>query len=270
MDQDESTAVDTSDAVSTAGPARTVDPRCTDPVRRACMIHRWDRLTFLHWRYAPEEVQRLLPPGYKVETFDGSAWVGLVPFEMVFRPPFLPAAPWLSRFPETNVRTYVTAPDGSTGVWFLSLDASRLHAVLGARATYRLPYYWSSMQVGRTADRMTYRSRRRRRPAGGLAPSAVSVEIGAPFTDSELTDLDHWLTARYRLFTVLDHGRSFARADHAPWVLHHARVVHLESDLILAGGLEAPTGAPLVHWSPGVEVRIGRPLPMLDPARSRT
>src|SRR6478672_7239392 len=75
-----------------------------------------------------------------VETFDGSAWVGLVPFEMQVRPPRVAPVPWLSNFPETNVRTYVRAPDGTTGVWFLSLDAARASAVVTARTTYRLPY----------------------------------------------------------------------------------------------------------------------------------
>jgi hypothetical protein len=246
----------------TTGAARvTPSPNCTDPVRRACMIHRWENLTFLHWRYEPEAIQRLLPPGYAVECFDGSAWVGLVPFEMVVRPPYLPAVPWLSRFPETNVRTYVTAPDGSTGVWFLSLDASRLHAVLGARATYALPYYWSSMDVRSIGPVVTYRSRRG--PATHAARSDVAIEVGAPFGAGELTDLDHWLTARYRLFTVLDHGDRFARAEHVPWLLHHARALHCDSDLIVAAGLPTPTAPPLVHWSPGVEVRIGTPQRMI-------
>lgn len=233
------------------------------------MVHRWDDLTFLHWRYDAPLVQRLLPPGYTVETFDDSAWVGLVPFRMVFRPPFLPALPWLSTFPETNVRTYVTAPDGSTGVWFLSLDASRLHAVLGARATYALPYYWSSMSVQTMGSVRTYRSRRRW-PHTPRSRSDVAVEVGVAYEPDELGDLDHWLTARYRLFTVHDDGARFARADHEPWQLHRARVLHCDSDLIAAGGLPAPSGEPLVHWSPGVEVRIGTPQRMVAEARAAT
>lgn len=117
-------------------------PWCPHRVERASMSHRWDNLTFLHWPVAPQLVQALLPPGLEVETFEGSAWVGLVPFEMLVSLPSGGAAPWLCNFAETNVRTYVRGPDGSTGVWFLSLEASRLAAVVTARATYRLPYYW--------------------------------------------------------------------------------------------------------------------------------
>ena len=100
-------------------PAPVEDPRasCPVPVRRPCMIHEWNELTFLHWRYDAEAVQRLLPPGLEVETFDGSAWVGLVPFQMLVRPPGLPPLPWVSHFPETNVRTYARAADGSVGVF---------------------------------------------------------------------------------------------------------------------------------------------------------
>src|SRR6266545_3110550 len=91
----------------------------------------------------------LLPPGLEVETFDGAAWVGLVPFLMDgVRPPGVPPLPWASRFPETNVRTYALGPDGRGAIWFLSLDAARLGAVLTARASYALPYFWSRMSVG--------------------------------------------------------------------------------------------------------------------------
>src|SRR5262245_51240632 len=98
-------------------------PDCPHTIERPAMIHRWDLLTFLHWRFPAEAVQRLLPPGLSVETFDGDAWIGLVPFQMEVRAARGGTAPWLGRFCETNVRTYVVAPDGSRGVWFFSLDA---------------------------------------------------------------------------------------------------------------------------------------------------
>src|SRR6266536_756176 len=96
-------------------------------VRRPVMLQHWRRLTFLHWPYPPPAVQALLPPGLEVETFDGAAWVGLVPVLMDgVRPPGVPPLPWASRFPETNVRTYALGPDGRGAIWFLSLDAARL------------------------------------------------------------------------------------------------------------------------------------------------
>lgn len=232
---------------------------CPIRVERAVMIHRWDELTFLHWPYEPSAVQRLLPPGLTVQTYGGRAWVGLVPFLMEVRPPQGPAAPWLSHFCETNVRTYVTAPDGTDGVWFLSLDAARLPAVITARATYRLPYFWSAMSLHHAGTRMAYRCRRRW-PGPRGACSAVTVDIGRRHDPAELTDFDHYLTAQWRLYSVGWRGGLWsAQAEHDPWPLHRADVVAIDDELITAAGLPAPDGEPIVHWSPGVEVRIGLP-----------
>ncbi len=239
-----------------------IEPGIADPgfcpvvVDRPLMGHRWDTLTFLHWRYEPVVVQALLPPGLRVEVRDGSAWVALVPFVLEVTRPDRPPVPWLSRFPETNVRTYVTAEDGSTGVWFLSLDAARLAAVLTAHAAYGLPYFWSKMAVARVGDVVTYRARRRWPSPAGVA-SEVAVRIGDAYAPNELTDLDSWLTARFRLYST--HGRRgrFALASHAPWPLHRAEVLHLDDQLVAATGLPEPTAPPLVHWSPGVKVRVG-------------
>ena len=167
--------------------------------------------------------------------------------------------PWLSNFPETNVRTYVRAPDGTTGVWFLSLDAARASAVVTARTTYRLPYFWSKMAVttvgsGRVVPEPSPLARAR--SARRARSPSRSASRSRP---AELDGLDHWLTARWRLFSVSAHGQRYARADHPPWPLHRAQVLHLHDELITATGLPHPTGDPLVHWSPGVEVRIGFP-----------
>ena len=134
---------------------------CPYEIDRVAMWHRWDQLTFLHWPYDPSAVQKLLPPGLKVETFDGQAWVGLVPFIMEVRSRKGRTLAWPFHFPETNVRTYVTGPTGEPGVWFFSLDSSRLGAVPVARASYRVRYFWSQMSVSRIGESMTYISRRR-------------------------------------------------------------------------------------------------------------
>jgi uncharacterized protein YqjF (DUF2071 family) len=227
------------------------------PVRRPVMLQHWRRLTFLHWPYRASAVQALLPAGLEVETFDGAAWVGLVPFLMdAVRPPRVPPVPWASRFPETNVRTYARGPDGSGAIWFLSLDAARLGGVLAARGGYALPYYWSRMSVGTHGGRLAYRSRRRW-PGPTGARCDADVELGEPFASEELGSLDHFLTARYRLWTVAGGRLAAAAAEHPPWSLRRARVVDLDQDLLAAAGLPAPEGAPVVHASEGVRVRIG-------------
>jgi hypothetical protein len=227
----------------------------TEPPPRAVMLHRWDRLTFLHWRYDAATVQALLPRGLAVETYDGSAWVGLVPFEMTVRAARGPALPWLSRFPETNVRTYVTGPDGRTGVWFLSLDAARLPAVVTARQGFRLPYYWSRMRVQQEGGTVRYDSHRRW--PGPRRRSTVEVEVGGAFDG--LTGLDHFLTARFALWTVLGRGPARAQAHHPAWPLRRVAVRTLDDELVTAAGLPAPRQEPLAHYSDGVEVLIGLP-----------
>ncbi len=218
------------------------------------MLHEWRTVTFLHWRYDPATVSRLLPAGLAVETFDGAAWVGLVPFAMEVRAPGVPAMPWLSHFPETNVRTYVRGPDGRTGIWFLSLDAARLAAVISARLTYGLPYYWSAMSVSRADRRVAYRSHRRWPGRSGPA-SRLTVEVGPRL--SAAPELDHWLTERHRLYTVIGGRLASATAEHPPWPLRAASAIELADDLVVAAGLPRRVGDPLVHHADGVSVRVG-------------
>jgi uncharacterized protein YqjF (DUF2071 family) len=231
----------------------TRPPRVAWPV----MYHSWSHMTFIHWRYPPAVAQSLVPEGLLVEEFDGSAWVGLTPFLMEdVRTPGLPALPWLSRFPETNVRTYVRDGRGRSGLWFLSLDAGRLPAVLGARAGYWLPYYWSDMSVGVQAERRAYRCRRRWPGPTGLRCDA-DVEVGAPLAGPQRDELADFLTERYRLFTLIGGRLASAEVEHRPWPLHQARLTHLKQGLLQAAKLTAPDHDPIVHASPGVRVRVG-------------
>ena len=222
------------------------------------MLQRWDRLTFLHWRFDVKTVQALLPAGLEVEPFEGYAWVGLVPFFMEVSLPRLGGIPWLFNFPETNVRTYVHGPSGDAGVWFFSLDAARLAAVVTARSTYRVPYFWSNMDVWRRGDSMRYRSRRRW-PGPGGTETRIEIEIGDQYRAAELTDFDRYLTARWTLFGTWGGRLVMARAQHPPWLLHRARLLSCRDGLVEAAGLPPPRGDPIVHWSPGVDVRVGNP-----------
>jgi uncharacterized protein YqjF (DUF2071 family) len=224
-------------------------------VRRPIMYQQWRYLTFLHWRYPAELLQARVPAGLTVETCDGSAWVGLIPFLMAgVRAAGVPALPWLSRFPETNVRTYVRGPGGRSGIWFFSLDAARLPAVLAARGGYGLPYFWSDMTVSTGPTRFAYRSARRR-PGPRGARCAAEVAVGEPL--AEVSPLEEFLTARFRLYSRYAGRLVEAEAEHPPWQLHRASLTALDQDLIQAAGLPAPQGDPLVHAARGVAVRIG-------------
>jgi uncharacterized protein len=232
---------------------------CPFTVDQPVMLQRWEQLTFLHWALDPGAVQRLLPAGLTAETFDGAAWVGLVPFFMHVAAADGREAPWVSRFCETNVRTYVQDQQGRTGIWFFSLDAARLGAVVTARTTYRLPYFWSGMRVITRGQDISYGCRRRW--PGPAAESRVRVRVGDPISPDEVSARDHFLTARWLLFSVAGRRRRLARACHQPGLLHQAEALTVDDRLITAAGLPQPEGDPLVLYSPGVDVRIGRPEP---------
>jgi uncharacterized protein len=224
------------------------------------MFQSWYNLTFLHWRYDPKIVQPLLPPGLKVDTFDQAAWVGLTPFYLTnLHPLFFPALPWISHFPETNLRTYVLDPYGRRGIWFFSLESARLLAVLGARLTYCLPYHWASMRVIREIDHLHYQSIRKW-PGSRDAMTDITVRIEQPFTPEELETFDHFLTARWRLYTVFGKQLVVAKVEHAPWPLMRAEILKLDQNLTTAAGLPLPQSQVLVHYSPGVDVRVSRPM----------
>src|SRR6266852_3693133 len=199
-----------------------------EPVKRPLMHQTWRRLTFLHWPYEAAVVRRLLPPEVELDTFDGSAWVSLAPFE-------IHNIGWFPAFHETNVRTYVIGPDGSRAVWFFSLDAARLAAVIGARIAYRLPYFWAKMGVASESGTIHYVSRRRH-PHSASVMSDIVVKPGGLFTAQELRDRDHFLTARYRLYTLLYGRLGWAQIEHAAWPLAKATVVTLDQNLIEAAG----------------------------------
>jgi uncharacterized protein len=234
-----------------------VDPAvCPFEVRQPIMEHHWGELTFLHWSYPIETVQRLLPQGLTVDSIDGVAWMGVIPFFMKVSLPGRRPLPIVGQFCETNVRTYVRDADGRQGIWFFSLDATGLAAVLTARVTYRLPYCWSKMSLVHHGDLLQYDCRRR---WPGPAKSHAVIQVGERYAPSDLGPLDHFLTARWILFSRSRRYHRFARAAHAPWALYRATAVEVDDGLLQAAGLPAPEGPPLVHYSPGVQVRIGRP-----------
>src|SRR4051812_8684685 len=210
-------------------------------VAHPVMLHQWRLLTFLHWRYPIELVQRLLPSGLTVEPYDGSAWVGLIPFLMDdVRPPGLPAVPRMSRFAETNVRTYVRGPDGRTGIWFFSLDAAQLPAVLAGRAGFGLPYFRSTMSVRSDRDAIAYHSRRWWRGPRDARLDA-QVELGVPMTEGPL---ERFLTARFRLYSMLAGRLVAVDAAHEPWPLRRAELGYLRQNLVEAAGLPSPAHKP--------------------------
>jgi uncharacterized protein YqjF (DUF2071 family) len=231
------------------------------------MRQEWRHLLFLHWPVEPRALERLLPQGLEVDTFEGAAWIGLVPFTILpTRPPVLPL-PVLPSFHEVNLRTYVRWRGGDPGVFFFSLDAASRIAVAGARTWYRLPYHFARMRMIREGTcetggefRIRYESNRL---WPGPLPARCTLRYGpipgllAPATPGTL---DHFLVERYLLYTVSRGRLRRARVAHAPYSLRPAAFDSLDETLSRAAGLPGPSsGDRLAHYSPGVSVDIFAP-----------
>jgi hypothetical protein len=228
------------------------------PDARPVMYQRWRTLLFLHWELPAEELARLLPPGLTLDTYEGRAFVGLVPFTMKgVRPAFLPPFPPLSDFHETNVRTYVHREGKDPGVWFFSLDAFNRIAVKLARAWFRLPYHFAGMELKREDSWISYRSERRW-PAPVPAECAVRCSPKGEAAASVPGTLQHFLVERYFLYTVHGGGLWRGQVHHAPYLVRGAEVEGLEESLLAAAGIARPPAAPLVHYSDGVDVDVFR------------
>jgi hypothetical protein len=219
------------------------------------MKQQWRDLAYIHWRYDPALLQSLMPEGIEVDTFDGSSWVGLIPFSMRnISFPFIPPVPYFGSFPEVNVRTYVKR-NGVPGVWFFSLDVNRLIPAFVARTTYFIPYCWG--RASHTKEDQHLRTTVKRRWPS-RSSTQIELTIGAEI--KEPTDLAHFLSARWGLYSKGFGGRlRYAPVDHEQWQLYEANIVNLEDQLVMAAGLPAPTGEAHVMFSPGVSVRIGKP-----------
>jgi len=257
---------------STAGMAAAHRP-WPAPSRPWAMAMSWRDLLFLHWPIDPAVLAPLVPSPLRLDTFDGRAWLGVVPFRMAgTRLRGLPPIPGTAAFPEINVRTYAVAPDGRTGVWFFSLDATSRLAVRAARAWFGLPYFDARIDcavdttgggrgdgavdagVGDTTGGVRYRSVRthrgapaatfagRYRPTGPVAPAAPGT-------------LDHWLTERYALFSVDRRGRvGCGEIHHPPWPLQPAAAAVETNTMAAPIGVALADPAPLVHFARRIDV----------------
>jgi uncharacterized protein len=214
----------------------------------------WRDLLFMHWPVGVEDLRPLVPPALSIDTFEGSAWLGVVPFDMTgVRPHFLPAVPGLSHFPEINLRTYVTA-EGRPGIWFFSLDAHSRVAVRLARATFHLPYFDAEMSCHASGDEVSYRSLRTHR---GVPPAEFAARygpVGEPF-ESERGSIENFLTERYCLYSA-DRRGNVRRGDvhHHLWPLQPAEAEVSTLAMTQQIGLKLPETAPIVHFSKRLDV----------------
>ena len=234
------------------------------PDRAWIMTQSWHDLLFAHWPVDQELMRTLVPPGLTLDLYEGQAWLGIIPFRMTnVAPRGLPALPWVSAFPELNVRTYVTV-DGKPGIYFFSLDAGNPIAVGTARTLFHLPYFTATMSADEVDGWIAYTSRRssgeksadfvgRYRPTGPAEAPAAGT-------------LAHFLTERYCLYTF---DGSFHRRrleiHHRPWPLQPAQLEVTTNTMAGAAGVRLPSMAPVLHFAKRQDV-VAYPLEQLPPA----
>jgi uncharacterized protein YqjF (DUF2071 family) len=212
------------------------------------MTQTWHDLLFAHWPMDADALRERVPEDFPLDLYDGTAWIGIVPFHMTnVAPRGVPSLPWISEFPELNVRTYVRVNE-KPGIYFFSLDAGSTLAVQAARSLFNLPYYPAVMSVAPDADSVRYDSRR----VGGSDSALLSVTygpVGSTF-GANPSSLEHFLTERYCLYNMDHRGRPY-RLDihHPPWPLQLAHASFRCNTMVDTMGLSLPEVTPLLHFA---------------------
>ena len=224
------------------------------PTVAPVMRQTWHDLLFAHWPIPAETMQRLLPANLPVDTFEGQAWVGVVPFRMSgIQLRGLPVVPLTSSFAELNVRTYVKVGD-RPGVFFFCLDASNPLAVEVARRWYHLPYFRAKMAVKGVSNEIEYSSRRTHR---GVFPARFEATYG-PTAEVNLTrpgTLESWLTERYALYATDRRERVYrGEIHHRQWPLQPAQADIRLNTMAEAHGISLPATDPVLHFSRRLDV----------------
>lgn len=212
------------------------------------MEQTWRDLLFAHWSYPLDVVRAVVPDALPIDTFDGRAWVAVVPFMLEnLRVRGLPSLPGVSSFPELNVRTYVTV-NGKPGVYFFSLDAGSKLAVMGARSLFHLNYLDADMTIVPTDRGINYVSKRTDARGAPAAFSGTYRANGEAFEPQRGT-LEHFLTERYCLYTIGPAGPARMQIHHRPWLLQAAEAELDAGSMLTSAGLPAPQGQALLHFA---------------------
>jgi len=213
----------------------------------------WRHLLFQNWPVDPALMDAYLPDGLDPDTFDGSAWLSVIPFTNVdVRPKGLPARLGI-RLPELNVRTYVER-DGVPSVYFFSLDAQGIASVLGARVFQHLPYYYARISLQWVDGRVQFQSRRLHPGERPAHYEASYGPTGEPFAAPD-DPFGSFLVERYRFYTQAPDGSiRYTDVEHEPWTLYPARAEIKTNTLLKSHGFAEPAAEPVYYYSPGLDV----------------
>jgi uncharacterized protein len=232
------------------------------PTGRWIMAQSWHDLLFAHWPVPIQLLRPNIPEQLAIDTFEGQAWLGIVPFRMSgVRLRATPAVPWLSDFPELNVRTYVVC-GGKPAVWFFSLDAANAMAVAIARAWFHLPYFRARMSCTERGGWIEYGCERTHRGATHAAFAGRYRPMGKN-SFAQRGSLEHFLTERYCLYAADSRGRvKRSEIHHGPWSLQLAEAEVTKNTMAQAAGIPLPPVQPLLHFAKRQDVVVWQPVPL--------
>jgi len=224
------------------------------PDKNWVMAQSWQGLLFAHYRVAVDVIRPMIPPQLDIDTYDGEAWISIVPFLMNHvHLRGIPSFPTTGRFPELNVRTYVKHAD-KAGVWFFSLDAASFLAVWTARLTFNLPYFHADMSIEQENDSIIYNSYRKH-PDAPPATFEASYHPTAPVQEYDPASLDRWLTDRYVLYSANRQGQIFiGHINHLPWQIQPAEADIVTNTMAEAINIPLLNEKPLLHYVHNIDV----------------
>ncbi|MBS4174515.1 DUF2071 domain-containing protein [Bacillus sp. FJAT-49736] len=223
------------------------------PSKRWIMRQSWRNVLFLHWPIPPEKLRPHIPSILQIDTFNGSAWLGIILFVIEGIFPFgLSSVSLTPKFPEINVRTYVTY-NGKPGIYFMSIDVENWASLKIAKRWYRLPY--KSAQISLRKEKQTYSFQSIRK--GNENPSISFKGEFGPVSEvyyAKEGTLDHWLTERYCLYSSNNVGNIYCgEIHHRPWPLQKAEIEMVRNTLFIPFNLDFPKVKPIAHFSTGVD-----------------
>lgn len=225
------------------------------PSKPWVMKQTWHDLLFAHWEIDVDLIKPYIPNSLDIDTYDGKAWIGVIPFHMSgIRLRYLPEIPHTSKFPEINVRTYVTYKGEKPGVFFFSLDATNLLAVMTAKYFFRLPYFHADISVKKEQDTIKYHSSRK-----NTYEKRIFCGKYKPITDvfeAKKHSLDYWLIERYCLYTTHNNRLFRGEINHKPWPLQRANADILTNSMIPIKDFNPQNQVPILHYANRMDVLL--------------
>jgi uncharacterized protein YqjF (DUF2071 family) len=215
----------------------------------------WRSMLFLHWRADVAELRRRIPPGLAIDTYEGHAYVSLVAFTLARATLRGLPLPLVAPALELNLRTYVRTPHGPPGIFFFSLDATRLAYVAGASALLRHATHWAKGSSSQEGNRISYDFTRRR----GEASFRVDARVVGPQDPATRGSLEHFLCERYVMYAAMPRGLVRMRVRHPAYALARAEITALREEIIAASGLVVDAQTSLAQASPGVDCALLAP-----------